>query len=208
MTNREFDALVMGFSAGAPVFLWLGYRIGAAAERWRSRRGAKRRAVAETLPGQDARAVLQRAPRRAEKPRLVPLTGRVAAPDLTDRHGSSREASEPRVVPLKRMPIPVIVDDHLNLIRRGTPPAASPQPTASEAAGAVEEWCTAWPEDDHLDRVRELNGDRADAIAALSAAGYKRVAAVVAVDACTEQERAGGLESWIAAALRRVATTK
>ncbi len=43
---------------------------------------------------------------------------------------------------------------------------------------------------------------RDEAVAALTSAGYKKVAAVVAVDACAPAER-GTLESWVVAALRR-----
>lgn len=46
---------------------------------------------------------------------------------------------------------------------------------------------------------------REDAVAALTGAGYKRAAAEAALDACTLAERAGGLESWVACALRRAA---
>lgn len=46
----------------------------------------------------------------------------------------------------------------------------------------------------------------ADVVAALVGAGYKRAEAVTAVSACTAEERAGGLEQWTVAALRRATT--
>lgn len=53
---------------------------------------------------------------------------------------------------------------------------------------------------------RTARAIRGDAVSALMNAGFKRLSATAAVDACTLAERAGGLESWVAAALRRAAS--
>ena len=162
MTNREIDLLVIGFSVGSLVNLWLGYRLRVRVERWQAGRAKRWRRRAKTTPfpspGYDAipfcldtRVVLK-------KPRHVPLARR----DL------NTERTTPSHTDFQRIPI-----------------------TCNSSMAA---------ETTHL--IRE------DALAALTGAGYKRAAAEAALDACTMVERAGGLESWVAAALRRAASTK
>ena len=47
-----------------------------------------------------------------------------------------------------------------------------------------------------------VNPDRDEVIAALVDSGYKKTAAVAAVDACSLAERASGVEAWTVCALR------
>lgn len=124
--------------------------------------------------------------RRAERHRA-----RVRGHDRLERRlGEPRQSvrsmlEKPRVIPLRsKRETPSVIDPDKVPI---APIPIAPGGT-SEHARAVED---------------EL---RAEVIAALVGSGYKRFDAGTAVDACTFAERAGGLESWVAAAFRRAAS--
>lgn len=190
MNNPEFDTFVIGLAVGGSTCLWLGYRLRVRVERWRAGRAvrASKRArqaakhIPFPLPGagtipaeQDARAVLR-------KPRHVPLDKR---PKVNPQ--------APWVSPSAEI-IPIVDPDKVSV---------APIPIAPGGVGHP-------PTQHDLDEARVVAAEtvriiRADALAALTGAGYKRAAAEAALDACTMVERAGGLEHWVAAAFRRLA---
>jgi hypothetical protein len=178
MTNREFDLLCIGFSIGSLSFLWLGYQLRMRVERWQARRSTMRaRQTAKTTPFPS------------------PGYGTIPSELIQERLQRRVIRDKPRVIPLERKrPSLAVVPD-------GDP---------SDYAIAP-----GWTREHYVDEIaksREITDDLcqkatyAEAINALVSSGYKKVAAVAAVDACTLAERAGGLESWIAAAFRRAAS--
>jgi len=191
MTNREIDCLIMGIAAGGTTCLWLGYQLRVRVERWKAGRAvrASKRARqdskhipfpspgAGTVPSeQDARAVLR-------KPRHVPLDKR---PKVNPRAPWVSPSAEP---------IPVV---------RG-PSKVDPIPLPRATGGASRADASDL-DDARLVAAETVRQIREDALATLTGAGYKRAAAEAALDACTMVERASGLEHWVAAAFRRLAT--
>lgn len=174
MTNRELDVLVLGFSVGALASLWAGYQLRVRVERWRARREDRAR---------------QRSARRRAK--SIPFDGS-NLPALYAQNAHRVLTGKPRLVPLsKRDPNTGRTrDQHADLQRI---PISSRELDPSEVARI----CATSKQEETARTVRE------DALAALVGAGYKRAVAEAALDACTPEERAGGLESWVAAALRR-----
>lgn len=177
MTSREFDTLVIGLGAGAPLGMWIGYKLRQAIERARAVREARVAA------------------RRASK--HTPFGG------LSETLQSRHHEQKARMVMVRRQQF-IPIAKHV---------------TASDAEKLTNDWREAWPEVaraakaeagefqkfDDLDKERaaaSAKEQRAEVVAALVGAGYKKVAAVVAVDACTLAERAGGVESWAVAAFR------
>lgn len=202
MTNREIDCVIMGLAAGGTTCLWLGYQLRVRVERWKAGRVARaskrvRRDAkhipfpspgADSVPSeQDARAVLG-------KPRKIPLkSNRTGWPNVET---SSEQRATYQWVSPSAEAIPVVRDpskvDPIPLPR--APTGAGRFLTSIEAI-----------EDARVVAAETARQFREDALAALTGAGYKRAAAEAALDACTMVERAGGLESWVAAALRRAA---
>ncbi|HEY8926196.1 MAG TPA: hypothetical protein VIU64_17560 [Polyangia bacterium] len=188
MTNREIDCLVMGLAAGGTTCLWLGYKLRQRVERWQA--GRARRA------------------RRGAKPTLVPI------PDVVVGINQRPEQSARRVLVARNRVIPLTPKRHVvytDVAGDPTKVAPAPIPIAPLSREGAEEiaalWRGAWPDVARISdtKMRELEDSavRRDAVAALTGAGYKRAAAEAAVDACSPEERAGGLESWVAAAFRR-----
>ncbi len=188
MSHREFDTFIIGFAIGSIACLWLGYRLRVRVERWQARRRPKynhtRTVDGRSPPSrQDAKSLLR-------APRVIPLRSKRQTPSVIDSNK----------VPVA--PIPITYRD-----------------AADDATKLISEWRGAWPEvariSDNQMRELEVRAEatetarqiREDALAALTGAGYTRRDAEAALDACTMAERAGGLESWVAAAFRR-ATSK
>ncbi len=160
MTQREFDLLVIGFSVGALVFLWVGYRLRVRVERWGSRRKVPTHRDAKHVPFGD-------------------LSERDAGNPLRQQRAQRILQSRSRVIPLAKRSataIPTVADD-----------------IPSIADHAAREWTPA----------ETAKAIRADAVAALTGAGFKRAEAERALDDCTLAERAGGIDSWVQSALRR-----
>lgn len=220
MSHRELDTFIIGFAIGSIACLWLGYRLRVRVERWQARRRPKyihtRTVEGRSPPSrQDAKSMLR-------APRIIPLERRVVR---------SRPASpSAEVIPIiKGTPHPADPGftispgwtnghDHKWPAEIPIAPNGSNRDAADEAAKLVDEWRDAWPEvariSDNQMRELEVRAEasetarqiREDALAALTGAGYKRRDAEVALDSCTLVERAGGLESWVAAAFRRAAS--
>lgn len=174
MTNRELDCVIIGFSMGSLAFLWAGYKLGARVERWRSGRAVKR-AAAKSIPfdGSNSPAGYVQNARHV-------LTDKPRLVPLKRRDLESPTLRQPR-----RTPIPIV--------RGELDPAHDPSGLASFQRFDVT---------DKLEAAETARVIREDALAALTGAGYKRAAAEAALDACSLTERAGGLESWVAAAFR------
>lgn len=120
------------------------------------------------------------------------MTGRTAGDIAARAEQDARQVMQrQKIIPLKRDPNTGRTRDmsrkHLLEVTQLTEP---------EAEKLTEEWRDAWPAvADHT--VRE------EALVCLTGAGYKRAVAEAALDACTPLDRAGGLEHWVAAALRQ-----
>lgn len=194
MTNREIDCVIIGFSVGALAFLWVGYKLGERVERWRSGRAAKQRAArsaAKSVPfdGSNLPASCAPSTRRvlAERPGVIPL--------------KRRDLENPTLRQLKRDPNTGRTRDHHANVQRIPIPIVG----LAEATQNMQGFEDSWPSlaDAAKRQAAETSSTvREDALAALTGAGYKRAAAEAALDACSLAERAGGLESWVAAALR------
>lgn len=194
MTRPERDTLIIGFSVGALAFLWIGYRLRVRVERWHARRVAHRQA-------------------RVREHDFPVTTGRARRPS-SEQNARSVLANrpQPRVIPINRFvpfdlwpgtDVKINLDPSTGVVITGTtgdPTKVDPAPIPVAPRGHFETF-------DEADKRVAAETARADALAALTGAGYKRPAAEAALDACTLAERAGGLESWVAAALRR-ATSK
>lgn len=199
MNHRELDCLIIGFSVGALAFLWIGYQLRKRVERWYARReqrahqralGRQSRQSSKSIPFGDLSDPLG----------FHKMTGRTAGDiAMATEQDARRMIKRQKIIPLvkwnptppdgaqhpREVPVIKIVGDH----DRGP----------WEHHGALA---------DDVAR-REATCRRAireEALVCLTSAGYKRATAETALDACTLTERAGGLESWIAAALRRAAT--
>jgi hypothetical protein len=186
VTGREFDTLVIGLGAGAPLGMWIGYKLRCAIERARAvreTRVAARRASKHTPFGglsetfqsrhheQKARTVMKR-------PQFIPLAVPAAGNGPTDNE-RARNGEFQKFDDLDKERAAELLGRQS---RSGTEAVMSALDNLRSAAAAKEQ--------------------RAEVVAALVSAGYKKVAAVVAVDACTLAERASGVESWVVAAFR------
>lgn len=194
MTGPERDTLIIGFSVGALAFLWIGYRLRVRVERWHARRAA----IAQ------ARVREHDFPRATGRPRRPP-SEQNARSVLANR-------PQPQLIPINRFvpfdlwpgtDVKINLDPSTGVVitgMTGDPTKVDPAPIPIASRGHFETF-------DEADKWVAAETTRADALAALTSAGYKRPAAEAALDACTIAERAGGLESWVAAALRH-ATSK
>lgn len=188
MDNREFDCVVLGFSVGALSALWVGYELRKRVERWQARRDIK-------------------ATRRASK--SVPFGALTANVGVVSRAEQDARLLLKKTIPLdKRDPNTGRVrprDQHANFQR--IPIAKTPLPSSDNGyhVPTDNELASHWSNSEHPANLT-AQAIRADALAALTGAGLKRAEAEAALDACSLAERAGGLESWVAAALRRAAT--
>jgi hypothetical protein len=187
--NKELDCLIIGFSVGSLASLWIGYWLRGRVERWRRGRTPR---VHERALGPSRRDA-----------KHIPFTLASDEHSALDVVGRPREqrvrnmlSGKPRVIPLEK--------------RRSRDPLAAETLYRRPAPQQI----PIIPPADALLRDLELDAQQAketariireDAVAALTGAGYKRAAAEAALDACTLVERAGGLESWVACALRRAA---
>jgi hypothetical protein len=189
MTNREIDCVIMGLAAGGITCLWLGYHLRVRVERWQTgraaRAGQRARRDAKRIPFQSPGTSTGTIPgeettryRGLRGGRVIPLTSKRHAPSVDD-------ADKVDPIPLPVTPLRAVPD--------GNPDGLAISPG----------WVS--PEVDRARATETARMIRADALAALTGAGYKRAAAEAALDACSMVERAGGLESWVAAALRRAA---
>lgn len=194
MTNREFDTFIIGLSIGALAFLWVGYRLRIRVERWQSRRLMKRsydkaRAADTVVSIRQDDSIGRGSPTYASK---------------TVTAGASQDArvvlknKKPRVIPLAKQDPDAERMTHTYFQRI---PIFKPPTAPSDVPLVDRHW--SHPDNPANVAAREI---RRDAYAALVDSGFGRAAAVAALDACTPEERAGGLESWVAAALRRAAS--
>ncbi len=199
MTNRELDVLIIGFSVGSLTSLWLGYHLRKRVERWQARR--RQRADLSSVPRvkQDAWQA------RRRDPEVMPLKKR------DSEHPTLRRTR----APMERTLIPVVkpTDEPSFMVLDEKMPIADALTSAGyklrdvpAAKKLVDDW--------HQRPVAPIRAAeetthtiRTDAVAALTGAGYKLRDALAALDACMLVERAGGLESWVAAALRRLTNT-
>ena len=180
--NKELDCLIIGFSVGSLASLWFGYWLRGRVEDWRYRRSMKR-SYAKARAADTVLSIKQVPEQRARqvlsgKPRVIPLPKR--DPEVGHEHHRVER------------PIPLPCD---SFHEPGSPSQQIPP-------------ADALLRDLELDKQQAKETARIireDAVAALTGAGYKRAAAEAALDACTLVERAGGLESWVACALRRAA---
>lgn len=189
--NKELDCLIIGFAAGALASLWVGYWLRGRVERWHSGRATRRQARARehdfptTVAG-------NRETRRGA--RHIPFG------DLSDSPTGRRPPAPPPFQPIPPTKRRDLEHPTLRAAPR-IPIAVLRERSAASPADAL-------LADLDADRARAAETARIireDAVAALTGAGYKRAAAEAALDACTFVERAGGLESWVASALRRAA---
>jgi hypothetical protein len=180
MTNRELDCLIIGFSVGALASLWVGYWLRKRVERWNTRRQQRAaRRYAKHIPFGDLSSV----PRSEQDARRVIRRSDVMPLRKRDsEHPTLRRTR----TPMERVAIPIV-----------KPTNESPHVIATEI-----------PSLPYAANIVTTSTIRMDAIAAITSVGYKHQIAETALDACTLVERAGGLESWIAAALRRLVATK
>jgi len=193
MTNREFDVLTIGFAVGALTFLWLGYRLRARVERWHAR-------------GREKALAARRAARSSP---------------FGDLSGSFPLAQSVRRVLADRPPASKF--QRIPLMRRGPHGVPGELPSGSEVADAqpevgrevdartsVEEagYLALSADDRRRQGAETAAAIRKDAVAVLVGAGYKRPVAEAALDACSLVERAGGFESWVAAAFRNAASAR
>lgn len=116
--------------------------------------------------------------RRAAKTIPFPLPG--AGTAASEQLARRVLADRPRVIPLEKR------DPRARRWQKDVPHWSDPRSEVAQTAQAI----------------------RKDAVDALMDAGFKKVEAVDAVDTCSLVERAGGLESWIAAALRHATAVK
>jgi hypothetical protein len=101
MNNREIDMLIVGFSVGALVFLWVGYRLRVHVERWHARRSANKKVhdwekARPSIPKyitdikthreQSAHQVL------AKRPRFIPLVPRSTDLSVEYEHYAKNDA--------------------------------------------------------------------------------------------------------------------
>lgn len=184
MTNRELDTFIIGFAIGSIACLWLGYRLRVRVERWRVSRAAR----------------ASKRARRDAKHIPFPSPGYGTIPSEQDARAMLRK---PRRIPLERRPVSPSAED--------TPiidPDKVPITPIPIAPGGISRLLTSIEdiEDARVVASETARQIREDALAALTGAGYKRRDAEAALDACTMVERAGGLESWVAAAFRRAAS--
>lgn len=146
--------------------------------------------VGYALRGRVERWRRRSAPPQPRRDARAPHVSRVASHPVEQ---SARRVlrDKPRIIPLTTRgadPVPDAAADFGGLTDYAIPPA----------------WTDAVP--DHVKRL-EAEGARSvreDAIAALVGTGFKQATSTSAVDACTLEERAAGLDSWVAAAFRRV----
>jgi len=157
--------------------LIIGFSVGALAFLW----------IGYRLRVRVERWNARRAAKRTKTPRHTYLVGELRGADVEQRlHRVLTE--KPRIVPLKRRDPNTerTRDRHVDMQR--IPIVYAPRAL------------------DVADHVLEATDEvRMNAYSALVEAGFKKVDARDAVEACTPEERAGGLESWVAAALRRAA---
>lgn len=192
MTNREFDTLILGFAVGSFFCLWLGYRIGMHAERWKIERSA-RRAQSKNL-------------RQHAKNIPFPKPGETIFLDhqkRVDGHDRLSKRSDVLVGPPQVIP--------LNKLKKWPTNRFDSDPSETNPAQPKDRQFIRIS-DNEFARVDDTKAEadettrlvRMDAIAAITGAGYKRATAETALDACTLAERAGNLETWVASALRRL----
>lgn len=222
MTNREFDALIMGFAVGSLACLWLGYRLRVRVERWHAR-GRERELAArrvklprpiddlggEHLPlAQSVRRVIADRPRRPaselQRIPIVPIMDR--APRMSAEEAGLASISR---IPLEQRRVPLL-DEALRSSdgksKSFTAIVVPSGPGISKIPLELRELPDA--EAERLLASKTAAEIRRDAVAAIVGAGYKRPVAEAALDACSLAERADGLEQWVAAALRHAAVAK
>ncbi len=206
MTNRELDVLIIGFSVGSLASLWLGYHLRKRVERWQTRRRQRAdlqhdaRKSAKHIPFGDLSSVFpakQDARQGMRRQEIISLKPRDSEYPTLRRTRA----------PMERVIIPII---KLPSADNGYHVPSDNERVANTMAASI----PSLPYDQSYDRepmiraVEETaHAIRTDAVAALTGAGYKLRDALAALDACMLVERAGGLESWVAAALRRLTNT-